>query len=405
MLAVTLAGCSDGGAAAPNSGPAAIPEVSVVTLQKQSVAITAELPGRTVASLVAEVRPQVTGIIQTRLFKEGSEVSAGDILYQIDPASYQAAYESAMAALQRAVAAVPSAEAKVNRYEGLTRQNAVSKQELDDAVAALAQARADVASAKASVETARINLGYTKITAPIGGRIDKSSLTPGALVTASQDTALTTIRKLDVMNVDVTQSSTNLINLRQAIEAGRIKLSGASVNVRLKLDNGTVYPHPGKIEFSEANVDLTTGTFALRAEFPNPDRLLLPGMYVRAVIEEGVAENSFVVPQRGVSRNPRGEATALVVNAEGKVEERILSIRSRVGNNWLVQSGVGEGDRLIVEGIQLARAGQRVTPIEVTIDQSTGEVGIRSQEPVSASQSSETANSNSHSAGNATAEN
>lgn len=217
------------------------PEVSVIVLHPQSVAITAELPGRTAASLVAEVRPQVGGIIQSRLFKEGSEVKAGDSLYQIDPASYQASFDSAVADLQKAEAAVPSAQTKVDRYQGLIKQNAISKQDLDDAVATLAQAKAEVSAAKASVETARINLAYTKITAPIDGRIDSSSLTPGALVTASQDTVLTTIRKLDPINVDVTQSSTNLLNLRQAVSEGRVKFSGDNIAVKLKLDNGAMY--------------------------------------------------------------------------------------------------------------------------------------------------------------------
>ena len=334
-------------------GAAGKPEVGVVTVHPQSVAITAELPGRTTASLTADVRPQVNGIIQARLFKEGSEVVVGQPLYLIDPASYQAAYDSAKAAQQKAEAAVPTAQAKFDRYAGLLKQNVVSKQDYDDAAATLAQANADVASAKASVETARINLDYTKITAPIAGRIDKSSLTPGALVTANQDTLLTTIRALDPINVDVTQSSTNLLNLRQAINEGRLKFSGPNVSVKLKLENGTIYSQTGKLEFSGANVDQTTGTFALRAEFPNPDRLLLPGMYVRALVEEGVAQNSFLVPQRAVSRNTKGEATAMVINAAGKVETRVLAVRNSVGNNWLVDSGVGDGDRVIVEGMQL----------------------------------------------------
>ncbi|MDF3812860.1 MULTISPECIES: efflux RND transporter periplasmic adaptor subunit [Rhodopseudomonas] len=361
------------------------PEVSVVTLHPQSVAITTELAGRTTASLTAEVRPQVNGIIQARLFKEGSEVAAGAALYQIDPASYQAAYDSAVAAQQKAEATVPSAAAKVERYQGLVKQNAVSKQDFDDAVATLAQAKADVASAKASVETARINLEYTKIVAPIDGRIDKSSLTPGALVTAGQTTALTTIRKLDPINVDVTESSTNLLNWRQAVKEGRIKFSGPDVSIKLKLDNGTVYSHTGKFAFVESNVSETTGTFALRAEFPNPDRLLLPGMYVRAIIEEGIAENSFVVPQRGVTRNTKGEATALIVTPEGKVEQRVLTVGRNVGNNWLASAGVKDGDRVIVEGTQLVRPGQDVTAVEVSIDENTGEVRARKQGALSPS--------------------
>ncbi|RWB20060.1 MAG: efflux RND transporter periplasmic adaptor subunit [Mesorhizobium sp.] len=363
----------------PGMGGAGRPEVGVVTLHPQSVAITAELPGRTAASLIAEVRPQVDGIIQQRLFQEGAEVVPGQPLYLIDPASYQAAYDSAVAAQQKAEAALPTAQAKFDRYSGLLKQNVVSKQDYDDAAATLKQAQADVASAKASVETARISLNRTSITAPIRGRIDKSTLTPGALVTANQETVLTTIRSLDPINVDVTQSSTNLLNLRQAINEGRLKFSGPNVSVKLKLDNGTIYSRTGKLEFAGANVDLSTGTFALRAQFPNPDRLLLPGMYVRAIVEEGVAQNSFLVPQRAVSRNPKGEATAMVVNAQGKVESRILNVRNSVGNNWLVDSGVGDGDRVVVEGVQLVRAGGDATPVEVTIDEATGEIKDREQ--------------------------
>ncbi|RUX24917.1 efflux RND transporter periplasmic adaptor subunit [Mesorhizobium sp. M7A.F.Ca.US.011.01.1.1] len=381
MFAATLllASCSQEGSAPAGMGAPGKPEVGVVTLHPQSVAITAELSGRTAASLVAEVRPQVNGIIQQRLFKEGSEVAAGQPLYLIDPASYKASYDSAVAAQQKAQAAMPTAQAKFDRYAGLLKQNVVSKQDYDDAAATLAQAQADVASAKASAETARISLDRTSITAPIAGRIDKSTLTPGALVTANQDTVLTTIRALDPINVDVTQSSTNLLNLRQAISEGRLKFSGPNVSVKLKLENGTIYTQTGKLEFAGANVDQTTGTFALRAEFPNPDRLLLPGMYVRALVEEGVAQNSFLVPQRAVSRNTKGEATAMVINAQGKVETRVLAVRNSVGNNWLVDSGVGDGDRVIVEGMQLVRPGGDATGVEVTIDETTGEVKDRGQ--------------------------
>jgi membrane fusion protein, multidrug efflux system len=381
MFAATflLAACSQEGSAPAGMGAPGKPEVGVVTLHPQSVAITAELSGRTAASLVAEVRPQVNGIIQQRLFKEGSEVAAGQPLYLIDPASYKASYDSAVAAQQKAQAAVPTAQAKFDRYAGLLKQNVVSKQDYDDAAATLAQAQADVASAKASAETARISLDRTSITAPIAGRIDKSTLTPGALVTANQDTVLTTIRALDPINVDVTQSSTNLLNLRQAISEGRLKFSGPNVSVKLKLENGTIYTQTGKLEFAGANVDQTTGTFALRAEFPNPDRLLLPGMYVRALVEEGVAQNSFLVPQRAVSRNTKGEAAAMVINAQGKVETRVLAVRNSVGNNWLVDSGVGDGDRVIVEGMQLVRPGGDATGVEVTIDETTGEVKDRGQ--------------------------
>jgi len=369
-----LSACNGQNSAGPPGPPAMKPEVSVVTLHPQSVAITGELPGRTTASQTAEVRPQVNGIIQTRLFQEGGFVKAGDALYQLDPASYQASYDSAVAALQKADAAVPNAQAKVDRYLGLIKQNAVSKQDLDDANATLAQANADVAAEKAAVETARINLDYTKITAPISGWIDKSSLTPGALVTASQTTVLTTIRTLDPINVDVTESSTNLLNWRQAVSEGRIKLNGPDVSVKLKLENGAIYSRTGKLAFAEANVSTTTGTFTVRAQFPNPDRLLLPGMYVRAIVEQGVAENSFLAPQRAVTRDTKGEATALFVTTDGKVEQRVLAVDRSVGANWLVSSGMKDGDRIIVEGTLLVRPGQDVTAVEVTIDDTTGEV-------------------------------
>ena len=346
----------------------------MLTLHPQSVAITAELPGRTTASLVAEVRPQVSGIIRRRLFTEGSEVDAGAPLYKIDDATYRAAYQSARASLQKALAAVPSAEAKVKRYEDLIKQNAISKQELDDAKATLAQANADVAVAKAEVETARINLTYTTVLAPIDGRVDESRLTVGALVTANQTGTLTTIRTLDPINVDVTQSSTNLLNLRKAVEEGRIKLRGDNITVRLKLETGTLYSETGTLAFVESYVDQTTGTYTLRAEFPNPDRLLLPGMYVRALVEEGIAENSFVVPQRAVSRNTKGEATALFVTKDNKIEKRILETNSSVGNNWLVSKGISDGDRIVVTGSQFVREGADVTTVEVVIDETTGEV-------------------------------
>ncbi|NLH83256.1 MAG: efflux RND transporter periplasmic adaptor subunit [Phyllobacteriaceae bacterium] len=355
------------------------PQVGVVVLHPQAVAITAELPGRTNASFVAEVRPQVAGIVQKRLFEEGGEVKAGDPLYLIDPASYQAVLDSAVATRSKAEAAVPSAEAKVERYQTLAKQNAVAKQDLDDAVATLAQAKAAVAVAAADEATARINLEHTRITAPISGRIDKSTLTPGALVTASQTTALTTIRTLEPIYVDITQSSRRLLDLRQAIEAGRVKIAGDNVKVRLRLENGALYPLPGRLAFSEANVSETTGTYALRAEFPNPDRVLLPGMYVRATVEEGVAENSWLVPQRAVTRNTKGQPIAYFVSADDKIEERVLEIATEIGNNWLITKGLSDGDRVVVEGLQNARAGREVQPVEVTIDENSGEVRERRQ--------------------------
>ncbi|OCJ08706.1 efflux transporter periplasmic adaptor subunit [Agrobacterium sp. B131/95] len=368
-----LAGCNEQ-KAAQGSAPAIKTEVSAMTLHPQSVAITAELPGRTSAYLIAEVRPQVGGIIRSRNFKEGSEVTAGDVLYEIDPASYQASYDSAVAALQKAQGAVPSAQSKVDRYKSLTAQDAVSKQNLDDALSTLAQANADVASAKAALETARINLDYTKMRAPIGGRVDASAVTVGALVTADQTTALTTIRQLDPINVDVTQSSTNLLEFRRAIADGRLKTSGDNVSVHLTLEDGSQYKETGKLEFAEAAVAETVGTITVRAVFPNPDRILLPGMYVRATIQEGVAENSFLLPQRAVTRNTKGEPIAMFVTAENKVQQRVLKVQRSIGNSWLVNEGMTDGDRVIVEGGQRVRDGQDVNATAVTIDDATGEV-------------------------------
>jgi len=368
-----LAGCNDQ-KAAQNNAPVVKIDVSAMALHPQSVAITAELPGRTSAYLVAEVRPQVGGIIRNRNFKEGSEVKEGDVLYEIDPASYQASYDSAAAALQKAQGAVPSAQSKVDRYKSLTQQDAVSKQNLDDAISTLAQANADVASAKAALETARINLDYTKMRAPISGRVDASTVTVGALVTAAQTTALTTIRKLDPINVDVTQSSTNLLEFRRAVADGRLKTSGDNVSVHLTLEDGSQYKETGTLEFAESSVAETVGTITVRATFPNPDRILLPGMYVRATIQEGIAENSFLVPQRAVFRNTKGEPTAMFVTADNKIQQRVIKVQRSIGNSWLVNEGIKDGDRVIVEGSQRVRDGQEVTVSPVTIDDATGEV-------------------------------
>jgi len=373
-LTIALASCNEQAPQQQKAAADAKPQVSAVTLRPQSVTITAEVPGRTAASLVAEVRPQVGGIIRARNFKEGSEVKAGDVLYEIEPSPYQAAYDSSVATLQKAEGAVPSAQAKVDRYQGLTSQAAVSKQDLDDARSTLAQALADVASARAALETARINLGYTKIRAPITGRIDASAVTVGALVTAEQTTALATINQLDPINVDVTQSSTNLLALRKSIAEGRIKTAGDNVSVNVKLEDGSKYDKPGKFEFLEASVSQTLGTVTARATFPNPDRLLLPGMYVRATIEEGVAPNSFLVPQRAVTRDTKGDPTAMFVSSDGKVQRRTLSVQRSIGNSWLVAGGINDGDRVIVEGIQRVRDGQDVKVDDVTIDDATGEI-------------------------------
>ncbi|PPQ25943.1 efflux transporter periplasmic adaptor subunit [Rhodoblastus sphagnicola] len=374
MLA--LCACKDN-TEADRRAPTPRVEVSVVTLHPQSVAITADLPGRTAASLVSEIRPQVTGIIRERQFKEGGDVKIGDPLYLIDPATYQAAYDNALATLAQAEAAVPSARNKVDRYKILVQKKAIASQDFDDATATLQQATAAVAIARANVATARINLDNTRIVAPINGQIDRSSLTPGALVSANQTTLLTTIRTIDPIFVDVTKSSSRFLQLREAMAKGVLKISGDNVRVRLRLDDGSFYTQDGQMESREDNVSQTTGTFALRAVFPNPDHLLLPGMYVRAVVEEGVRDKSFLAPQRAVSHDNKGESVALFVNKDGKIEQRTLQISQSIGHSWLVESGVADGDRILVEGAQQVRVGQDVATVEAVIDDNTGEIVSR----------------------------
>lgn len=364
VTALFLAGCNKQDAAAqkPAAGP---PEVGVVTIQPQRIALTSELPGRTVPHLVAEVRPQVSGIIQKRVFTEGSDVKAGQLLYQIEPASYEAAFASARAAQARAEATLGTVRLKAQRYQDLVKIKAVSQQDNDDTQAALKQAEADLAAAKAAVETARINLAYTKVTAPISGRIGRSTVTDGALVTANQSGALATIQQLSSMYVDVTQSSAELLKLKQNLASGMLKKDGAAAQARVKLllEDGTSYPQTGILKFSEVAVDPSTGSITLRADFPNPKQTLLPGMFVRAVVEEGVNEQAILVPQRGVTRNPKGEALAMVIGAEEKVEPRPIKVTRTVGDSWLVSEGLKPGDRVIVEGLQKGRPGTQVKAV------------------------------------------
>lgn len=357
---VMMTGCGKKTTAAPP--PAGPPEVGVMVVQPRRVTLTTELPGRTTPHLIAEVRPQVTGIIQKRLFTEGSDVKAGQVLYQIDPATYQAAFASARAAQARAEATLNTVRLKAERYRDLVKIKAVSQQDDDDAQAALKQAEADVAATKAAVETARINLSYTRVTAPISGRIGRSTVTDGALVTASQPAALSTIQQLSSMYVDVTQSSAELLKLKQSLASGLLKSNGASkARVKLLLEDGSVYPLPGALKFSEVTVDPSTGSITLRAVFPNPKQTLLPGMFVRAVLEEGESPQAILVPQRGVTRNPKGEAMVMIVGAEEKVEPRVIKVARTVDENWLVSEGLKAGDRVILEGIQKARPG---TPVK-----------------------------------------
>lgn len=343
---LSLTGCQED--STPQAQPT--PEVGVVTLQAQPYALTSEVPGRTSAYRIAEVRPQVNGIIQKRLFTEGSEVKAGQQLYQIDPATYEAAYKSAQATLL-------SAKSLADRYKLLVNDKAVSQQAYDEARAASLQA-------DAALEQARIDLRYTRVMAPISGRIGRSAVTEGALVSNGQASAMATIQQLDPIYVDVTQSSKELLRLRRDLAEGRLqKASDSAAKVALKLEDGSRYAHEGTLEFSEVAVDESTGSVTLRAVFPNPDHLLLPGMFVHAELLSGVKENAILAPQQGVTRNQRGEPTAMVVNAENKVEQRVLKADRTAGNAWLVEDGLKDGDRLITEGLQFVRPGAEVRAV------------------------------------------
>jgi membrane fusion protein (multidrug efflux system) len=363
--ALLLTGCQeeDGQAKAQEAPPPA--EVSVVTLQPQPVEIITTLPGRASPYQIAEVRPQVTGILQERLFREGADVKKGEPLYQIDPAVYRAAYETAKAELAQAEATRVSANNRARRNEELIRTNAVSRAAYDDAVAALGEASAAVEARKAALASAKINLDYTTVTAPISGRIGRSAFTAGALVTANQPETLTTIHQLDPIYVDVTQSSAQLLELRRALADGRYqRVDPNRAEVELMLEDGTTYSHPGTLEFQDVQVSESTGAVTLRALFPNPNGVILPGMFVRAEIKAGVDPEGILVPQRAVSRDPKGRATTLVVLPDNKVEQRILTTDRTVGDQWLVSDGVKAGDRVIVEGIQKVRPGAVVQVAE-----------------------------------------
>ena len=353
---VIMAGCSKKQDGPPPQQQA--PQVVVFTVNPAALPIMADLSGRTNAYEVADVRPQVGGIIRKRLFVEGADVKAGTPLYQIDPSTFQASANSAKAALAKARANLLTAGPKAARYKELVAIEGVSRQEYDDAVASYEQAKADVESATAALESANINLRYTTVTAPISGRTSRSTVTAGALVTAGQADALTTVQQLDPIYVDVTQSSTDLLRLRRQLADGSLKKSGdGQAKVNLVLPDGTKYSQEGKLQFSGVSVDPTTGNVVLRALFPNPKGELLPGMFVRAQLETGIDEKAITVPQVGVSRNQKGEATAMILNKENKVEQRVLTTNGTVGTNWLVTSGLAAGDRVIVEGLQKIKPG------------------------------------------------
>jgi membrane fusion protein (multidrug efflux system) len=362
LLLAALGACT--GARTPSSGPPA-PQVSVITVHPGSVPVTTQLPGRTSAYLVAQVRARVDGIVLKRDFAEGSEVRAGQRLYQIDPAPYQASLNSATASLQKAQANLASTTAQAGRYKVLVAANAVSQQDYDNAVAFQGQAAADVATGQASVATAQINLGYTSVLSPITGRIGPSQVTQGAYVQAGAATLMATVQQIDPIYVDLTQASVEGLQLRRDVAAGRLKLNGPNqAKVTLSLEDGTQYPTIGALQFTDITVDQGTGSVTVRAIFPNPRSVLLPGMFVRARIEEGINENAFLVPQVGVTHDPTGQATALVVGPDNKVVVHTLQLRGTSGDQWIVEGGLDDGDRVIVAGVQKVRPGALVQAVE-----------------------------------------
>lgn len=358
---LVLAAC-ERPAAAPAAGmPPA--QVTVVTLKTQPVTLTRELPGRANASLVAEVRPQANGIVKRRLFTEGGMVKANQALYQLDDATYQADLASAKATLARAQAVLNSARLNAARTAELVKVDAVSRQDNENATAALLQAEADVKAAQAAVQRNTVVLDYARISAPISGRIGKSSVTQGALVTANQPTALATVQQLDPIHVDLTQSASELLQLRKELAAGTLTET-RDVPVTILMEDGSRYPHPGKLAFTDLSVDPATGSYTLRVTVPNPEQMLLPGMYLRAVVSSGKRAEGVLVPQRGVTRDPKGNATAMVVNKDGKVEPRQVKVSQTVGDQWLVEAGLAAGDRVIVEGLQKIGPGMPVQASE-----------------------------------------
>jgi membrane fusion protein (multidrug efflux system) len=360
---VLVSGCSK--KQAPQA--ASLPQVGVITVHTQPVARITDLPGRTSAVLTSEIRPQVSGVILKRLFVEGSDVKAGQPLYQIDPATYQASYDSAEATLKHAQAALATDQAKAARYKPLAAAQAVSEQDYDDAVAATLEDEADIASARAALEQAQINLQYTKMYAPISGTIGASSVTPGALVTADQSTVLATVTQLNPIYVDVNEPSATWLRLKQEQESGQLATQGdGAAKVSLVLEDGSTYPLTGKLQFSQVNVDEMTGTVLVRAIFPNPNHLLLPGMYVQAQINEGADKNGMLIPQQAVSHDSHGDATVLLVGPKNMVSQRVIQVSGNVGSDWIVTGGLQPGDKVIVDGLLNAIPGQAVSPVDET---------------------------------------
>ncbi|MGJ3353544.1 efflux RND transporter periplasmic adaptor subunit [Providencia sp. Je.9.19] len=362
---LALSGCND---EQKGGGERPAPEVGIVTLKAEPLTVKTELPGRTSAFRVAEVRPQVSGIILQRNYKEGSDVEAGTSLYQIDPAPFQATYDSAKAELAKAQANANLAGLTVKRQKQLIGTNYISQQEYDQATSTYAQALASVKASEAAVETARINLNYTKVTAPISGRTGKSNVTEGALVSSGQATELMRVQQLDPIYVDVTQSSDDFLRLKNEIEQGSIQKEVGKAPVSLVNNNGKEYTQKGTLEFSDVTVDETTGSITMRAVFPNPNKELLPGMFVRAILDDGVIEKAILVPQQGVSRTAQGTAQVMVVGAENKIEVRNVKAAQAIGNKWLVTDGVQAGERVVVIGLQKIKPGIVVVPKEANLE-------------------------------------
>lgn len=362
-LLLSLSGCGEKSAQAQGAGAPPPAEVGVVTVHPQRLAVVTELPGRLEATRVAQVRARVPGIVLKRKFQEGAEVKAGQVLYEIDPTAYKATLASAEAALERAEANLAQANLKVQRYRPLVQTNAISKQEFDDALTAQKQTTADVASAKAARETARLNLGYATVTAPISGRIGRALVTEGALVGQGEATPLAVIQQLDPIYATLSQSSTELLQLKRALASGALQRVGNNqAKVNLVTEDGTVYPQAGKLLFSDVTVDETSGSVTIRALFPNPDRMLLPGMFVRARLEQGVRDNVILVPQQAVTRGADG-STVMVVGPNDKVSVRKLDIAGAQGTDWILKSGLKDGERIVVDGVQKARPGSAVKPV------------------------------------------
>jgi membrane fusion protein (multidrug efflux system) len=389
LAIAALAGCSRTSVEAPGTAKAAAAapekEVGAVTLKHETLALSTELPGRTAAPVIAEIRPQVGGILKERLFTEGSQVKAGQVLYQLDPASLQAAHASAQASVRKAESALATARTVARRNAELVKIDAISRQVFDESQAAEQQAEADLGVARAAEQTARIQLGYTRITSPITGWAELSTVTPGALVTANQAAAMTTVQQLDPIHVHVTQSSSELLRLKRELASGRLqRANNAEASIQLLLEDGSKYPHAGRLTFSGVTVDAGTGSVTLRAVVPNPDRLLMPGMYVRAVLQEGVNQAALLVPQQAVTRAPDGSASALVIDTENKVAKRPITVGRAVGTHWQVLDGLAAGDRVMMEGSQRVKVGDKVRVVDLGAKPVTSPVAAATPDAASA---------------------